>query len=425
MIRAKTATGSRRRRVLVGVLAGVGITYLLLLPRLRQMQADTAKLEREIAARESSNSKQSPALAGSQGEAGSAVSTGHAAAALDPSALREAQEFGAAGRLGDAEARLRATLKGRPLNLDEELFLADIFHRQRDYYRAIQGYRAILSESPGDPRATAALGSLYIALGWTQDAMDILADAVQKNPSNLPLKVALAMANLQHADDGKAETQLRAVKSAAPDQPALWGPLLPLLTHAHRYPEAITIGRDLASRMPDNASVLMELARALLESGNVQEATEMYRRVIAQNDKNAGAHFGLARCYAKIGQREEAIREDEAAIQRQPSLTPARLQLGQLYLQTGRESDGRRLIAAAKADVEKGKRASRVGYLLSNRTHDADSHWQMANAYKERGDLPRQLVELQRTLELNPKHQHAHDLLTKARAQLTTKDGRP
>lgn len=405
MIEARKPGPSARTKALVVLLAVAAATYLILLPRLRQMQSETARIETETARRTAAaNNAPVP-------NADPAVRAADAAPNDAAAQLNAARALSDARRYPEAESRAREALRIKPDSLDAAILIGDLRHRQKDYYGAIQAYRAILKRAPGEPRASAALGSLYIALGWTQDAVTLLQDAIRKNPSNLPLKVALAMACVQHDDFAPAESLLREVKTAAPDQPALWSPLVPVSIDAHHYADAIAYAREVLSRTPNDPRMHAELGRALLESGQIDPAAVEFQKALSLDPESTSAHTGLARCYARQGKRAEAMAECEAALRIQPGLTTAKRLLGQLYLQSGRKEEGARLVAEAEAQTEKTKLATRVGYLLSNKSGDADAHWRMAQAYRDRGDVPRETVELRRALELNPNHQQARQAL--------------
>jgi tetratricopeptide (TPR) repeat protein len=405
-VSVRNKPGASARTISLVILLGVAVsTYLILLPRLHKMQADTARIERETAQRTTApKAELVPSI-------DAAVHAAEAAPNDAGAQVNAARALADTGRYAESEARAREALRIQPANVDAAILVGDIRRRLKDYFGAIEAYRATLKRVPDDPRATAALASLYITLGWTQDATRLLQSTLKKNQANLPLKVALSMVYVQHGDPALAESLLREVKSAAPDRTALWSPVVPVSIELHHYADAIAVAREVLARTPNDPPMRAELGRALLESGQIDEAAAELQRALNLDPQNAAVHTDLGRCYARNSKRVEAIAEYEAALRIDPTLTTAKRLLGQLYIQSGRRPEGARLVAEAEAQDEKTKLATRVGYQLSNKTGDADAHWQMAKAYHERGDIPREIVELRRTLELNPNHKPAKGAL--------------
>src|ERR1041384_2156432 len=86
------------------------------------------------------------------------------------------------------------------------------------------------------------------SFGWPLEAEALLQPAVRAAPDNLYLKVGLALAYLQHENYDAADRLLQEVRSKAPEDTNLWGPLLPLYNKSHRYRDAINVADDILRR---------------------------------------------------------------------------------------------------------------------------------------------------------------------------------
>ncbi len=395
----------KRMRSLLVLLLVLGGVYVALLPWLRRLNAETERINREQrAAKTLPNQIVSTKL----DEAHAAVTR----APNDPQArLNLASLFSEMGNLREAAAQAETVVRLRPTDTAALLFLAQVYQRDHRYDPAIQTYRALLALSPDDSQAAAGLSLIYLAFGWTSDARSVLERAIRAAPSDLHLKVALALVAVQHSDYHEAEKQLLLVRRLAPENAALWIPLIDLYIKSHRFTDAIKVSQDALAQMPNDVRLLNGMGQAFLDSGDAANAEAAFRRVLDLDRDNIVAHHRLALCAKAARNPQDAVRHLEYVEKRAPEFEKTRLLLGQLYLQLHRTEEGQRLLREYESQRKAAQKHSRIGLIVSMNPKSADAHWQMALLYKEENDTPRMVVELRKTVELKPDHAGAKRLL--------------
>ncbi|MEP6754307.1 MAG: tetratricopeptide repeat protein [Chthonomonadales bacterium] len=406
-----------RIRPLIILLAVLGVIYLALWPTLNGLLRKADQINREVDAQKTKPVNPNP---GSD-----ATNVALKAATDNPtdiqSQMRAAMLLSEAGRLDDAEKRLLVAIQLQPDAVAPKLVLAETQRRARKYYDSVKTYRALVASHPTDPQAAVGLGSLYVSFGWTLDALETLKKGLAANPDSLEIKIALALASLQQDNMGEAVRLLSEVRKAKPESALMWAPIVDVYNKAHRYKEAIAAAKDALQALPDNMNVRNELGTAYLENGDFLNARSTFKSSLSAEPDNIPAKYGLAKTYLQSGKEPEAKQILESIHAKGIEFADSQLLLGQIYLRTGEVNRGRELLSDYKKKQAIAEKAKHEGYLLSNRTHVADSHWQMALAYKALGDVPHALLEVQRTHELDPKHVAASNELRRMLPPTTSK----
>ncbi len=404
---------SPRMQILLGLLGVLVLALLLLMPKLRSMLANAERMERESAA----------TLAGAGRAAEDrAVATSTREEALrrprdSDAQLRAAQALLQAGSAEQALPFAQTAAKVNARNSDAWLLLADLQRRARQLHESIQAYKTALRLDPDNGPALAGLASLYISLGWTGDVYELLEPRVKDRPNELPLKVALAMAALQGSDFARAEKYLLEVRQAAPNDIRIWSPLVHLYNSQKRYPDAERIAGEILSRLPGDVPVRNELGFALYRLNHVPEAMAAFRQALAHEAANVAARYYLALCHQRQGDQSAALKELEEVHRASPGYEQTRVILGNLYLQSGRTEEGRRLLHESKELQQRAQRRARLGLLVATKSKSPDAHFQLARLYHQDREPHRALVELHKTLELDPTHAEARNLLHSLESQ--------
>lgn len=398
---------TRRRKWLVAGLLGMAVIYLALLPWRRHMGAEVVRLEREAAAREREERRLTD-LRGALTKAQEDVvrSPGDADAHV-----RLAAQYHSVGRLEDAAQQAEIASGLQPRNSAPLLMLADIQQHARRYTAAIRAYRAALVRQPDSLQATVGLSYLYIMFGWPQEAEAALEPAIRANPQNPQTKVALALAYSQQSHYKEAERLLQQARQLAPQNAALWTPLVHLYNENHRFAEAIAVGRDALALTPQNVALMNEIGQSHYHLNAYPEALQAFARALALSPDDISAHYYQGLCFQRQNQPERAIAELEFVLRHQPSFEQTRQILGILYMRSHRVVEGQRLLAEAKTAATTSQKHIRAGYLVAGQPRSAAAHWQMAQIYLEESDNPRAVVELDKTLELDPHQEQARSLL--------------
>jgi tetratricopeptide (TPR) repeat protein len=177
-------------------------------------------------------------------------------------------ELAAAGRLPEAEGRLRA---------------------------AVAAY----------PPARYYLGTVLIAEGRPGEAIESLRAFIASQPPQLEqvrlARTQLANALLKAGREQDAVAAYRAVLAADPDDSEAMVQLSQILLREERFGDAIPILRQLVARQPGNAWAFGGLGIALASTGRIDDAVDAFRRQIDLDPSNEHARRNLARALAIRG----------------------------------------------------------------------------------------------------------------------------
>ncbi|HZT43294.1 MAG TPA: tetratricopeptide repeat protein [Chthonomonadaceae bacterium] len=398
---------STHMRPLLVALVAIVLLYVALLPQLRRMQAETERLRREEARHNAALTQ--PARPGSD------LDAARAAVAKAPDDLNAnmvlASDLVAAGKPDVALGYVRRCANRAPHDVRINLALADLYERLRRHYDAMQTYRALLAQDPGNLDAINRLCWLYISYGWTTDARALLEPVVRANPDDPHLAVELALTYLQTHDFQRSQQLLLKLRKEHPDELDLWLPLADLYRKQAQFPKAIGVLRDALKLRPGDPALMHSLADARFESDDISGAMSVWQTIVSAAPNDVPAHYGLAECYRKLGKTAEAVQELETVKRLAPGYQETKLMLGQLYLRTGHAIEGGKLLRAYQEEHARSRVFARVSLLLASKPRDPAVHFEMAGIYVSGGNTERAIVELHRALDLNPHYDSARKML--------------
>ena len=402
-----TQNNTSKNKLLIGILVGVVVVYLVLLPWIKKMNAETKKLESEA--------QQNTQKVAEISKVKEAVETSisNAKTSTNPvEILQAASQAKDAGKTDDAIALIEKALTIKPDDADTLLLLADVNSLAKRHYEAMDAYKRILAKDPDNLRAITGLGYIYVSFAWTMEARDLLEATQKKFPQNPQIGVVLTMAYLQHNEFSIAEKTLLKVRALAPQDAALWSPLADVYNKQRNYVKAIQAAEDALLLMPDDPRLLNELASAYYAKGDNEKAIESALKIIAKYPDELRAHYSLALVYQRLKKREEFVKELELIYKISPEYENTRLLLGQAYLQEKRVEESKKLLADYKIEVDGGQNYAKVGHLLATTRNDVKAHFEMALVYQQQKNTPRMIMEAKKTLEIQPNHQGAKDLIS-------------
>ena len=397
---------SRRGKWLLAGLLCLAIVYGALLPWRRQVGTEVARLDRVAEARQKEEIHLQDlhnSLAKAQEEVTRSPGDVQAHMAL-------AAQYHTLGRLEDAAQQAEIAVGLSPQEIAPLLLLADVQQHARHYAAAIRAYKMTLVRQSGNLQASVGLSYLYVMFGWPQDAVTLLEPVVQANPQNPQVKVALALAYVQQSNYKEVERLLLEARHLAPQEAALWTPLVHLYNLNKRYVEAAAVGRDALALLPENVPLIVETGQSYYHLNAYEDALRMLDRALTLSPDDPGAHYYRGLCYQKQNRPEKAIEDMEAVLRHNPNFEQTRQILGTLYIHRSRSAEGERLLAEVKSANDTAQTRAHIAYVVSNQPRSAAAHWQMAQTYLREKDSNRALVELDKTLELDPSREEARSL---------------
>jgi tetratricopeptide (TPR) repeat protein len=389
---------------------GLVVLYLVVLPIRRRMAEETDRLHQAIRARQTAAASQNlpydttTLLVEAGGNSRNVTVQ-----------MRLAQNYFVSGQLAEAAQHARTLVQFYPQNREAWALLGDIERQANHFDAAMQAYREVLARDPNNPQALAGMGFLYVDVGWPLEARALLEPAVRAQPQDPLLKLPLALAYMQRGDFAKAEPLLQDAHRLAPDNVPLWSALLRLYNDTGRYQETLPLAEEALAKSSSGQQtlILYDKGVAQYKLNAIPEATATLSQALVQRPDNIYARFYFALCLQRSNQFEDAARELHTVLRQSPGYQQARQVLAQLDIRLHRTAEAQLLLAEHRRREVLAQKRNRIVETVATEPNSAQAHWQMALLCAQDKNVQRLVVELRKTLELDPHNREAQRLLQK------------
>lgn len=191
----------------------------------------------------------------------------------------------AAGRHGEAIARFKAYVALVPGSADAHHWMALAHLRLGDRRRALAEEEAALAIDSGHTAAVSLRAGLLFSTGRKDEGLQLLGDAVRRDPSNPTLRVELADLLTDAGRYADAEGEYRQVIAARPrDSRALLGMGL-VLGAMGRPADALGPLNEAVDADPRNSEARFARAEVLEQLGRTADARRDYERVASEAER--------------------------------------------------------------------------------------------------------------------------------------------
>ncbi|MBI2152452.1 MAG: tetratricopeptide repeat protein [Candidatus Rokubacteria bacterium] len=173
-------------------------------------------------------------------------------------------------------------------------------------------------------------------------AVDLLAKAVEVDPSFVAAQYALGLAHLALGNRWKAAAQFRASTQLDPAFPEPYKALGDLFLAAPRrlFDQAVEAYQRALELRPFYADAYVGLGDARAAKGEVDAAIASYQKALLYNPANPKVHLSLGKIYhAEKGLYYESVGSYKKAIELDPQFLDARMGLGEVYEDKGLYED--------------------------------------------------------------------------------------
>jgi predicted Zn-dependent protease len=260
-----------------------------------------------------------------------------------------------------------------------------------DVEQAAALYQSVLQKAPKNVEARANLGRTQIARGDLEGARKTLQETVKEAPgADLP-RTLLATVNLLDRKPQEAINAVEDILARNPkDRQARYLKFAALM-EAKRFDEARPLLDDLIADFPNARDLRVQQGLLAVTMGRAKEAETIFTRLNReQGDLKAVA--GLAEAFVGQRQFERAMSVLGEESRKNPQAQDLRLMMAKIAVRSGNYDQGiqefQKLVAANPGN----------GVLLA----------ELANAYREKGELPQAIEKLQEAARLSPKNLMAH-----------------
>jgi tetratricopeptide (TPR) repeat protein len=241
------------------------------------------------------------------------------------------------------------------------------------YRRSLKPFTLELRKHPGDERLIILLGMAHYGMGDYLVAVPFLQQAAEKQPQNLPLRLALAHSCLwskqydcvratykqilnlnassaeaemiagealdETGDDAGAMEHFQAAAAANPKEPNVHFCLGYLLWTQTHYPESV---KEFAAELgndPQNLQAREYLADSFVKLNDYANAQPELEAVLGRDPSSAMVHRDLGIVYASQGKKEDATTELLRAIALDPKDSAPHWRLARLYQSMGKKQE--------------------------------------------------------------------------------------
>lgn len=391
--------------------------------------------------------------------------------ALDPNSARDAWLLGLSldseGKLQQAIAPLRQSLRLDPQSVDTHLLLAGILQQTGDRPAAELQWRAALALDPHaslamenlsrdlladrnytsviewlGPLAAAAslpppvaidLSVAYVKSGLVDDAASLLRRTLDANPGSVPLIEALSAVLVMQSRVEPAAVLLGAAATGHPGDLQLHILLLRVLV-LERNPAAQPLAARLLAAHPHQWELLYLTGLLDEQAGNFSAARLRYQQSLAHNSRYPDAYFQLGVVLESLGDNAAAEKQLRQAIALGYSSPKAYYELGRALHSLGQTAQARQqfqlyrraqlaessqTLAAAQSD--RGDKAGAAGsyaqaaadyrQALALDPHEPLLAYKLAMALEKTGDRVGERAALQQAVQSDPRMAAAQNQL--------------
>ena len=253
-------------------------------------------------------------------------------------ALIESGALMGSGQFGPSREALKRLLGANPSSQDGHFQMGLLNMSEGKFKDAEESYRRCYDLNPANSRGLMGLVELFMIQKQPDRAMKLLREEMQKFPTRLELRLALANVMVRDQKYSQAIAEFNGLLDKVDRKSTAAADLYVRLGEAQRRTGDTQAGIDSLKKardlMPNSAMVLNTLALMLDGAGQKKEAKAMYEGALRVESENAIALNNLAYIIAESpgGDLDQALTFAQRAKQKMPQVEEIADTLGWIYL---------------------------------------------------------------------------------------------
>lgn len=184
------------------------------------------------------------------------------------------------GRLDEAEPLLRQAFEQEP-NSTTLVFLTHVLSMKDDMPTAVNLLESWLEEHPDDSQALHQVGTIYIAQGQDDEAIEVYERLVAQSPDDVVALNNLAW-SYRDIEQDRALTLAEKAADLAPDSAAITDTHAMVLFHRGEFDKALAVNEKALGLEPKNPQLRYHRARILAEAGSNSEAVSILEAIASE-----------------------------------------------------------------------------------------------------------------------------------------------
>ena len=315
--------------------------------------------------------------------------------------MRLAMVLGRQQRNVEAVEVLETLVAKHPEAKLARLSLARFYQESGQLDKAMDGYRNLLQQFPGQQQAILEYGKLLEQQQLYAEAYQLYREGIADNPRAVTVREQLAMLYLKQKRLPEALEQLQVVRQQLPENKQILTRIGLIQLELSDWSQAEVSFRELVLLAPEVDENRYYLGLALLSQGENSEAIEVMAPIRESSAIFSESVLQLAYLFKAAGQDEEAI----AALQR---VIAQDIQKPEIYY----------YLASFLGDLEQLDEAEDViAAGLKQFPHDVNLLYQLGVLYEKRGERDKALEMMQKVLHLDPEHPDALNFIAYHQAE--------
>lgn len=227
---------------------------------------------------------------------------------------------------GHTSEALAALEKLEKTGTDEDrLAVADLYIELGLSDRAVDLLAPLYVEYAGNAGVALLLAECYIDLDREEEAISVL-EQVDTTDSEYGPRSLVLLADLYQSQglDEVALVKLKEARNLAPDEPLLAYGLAELYMTLGAFDQAVPLFAEIAERPELRAELPLDAlyAESLAMTGQFEDAIPLYERAVAERS-DLHTLFGLAMTAHRVGQHQKAVETFQQLIAQDPDYTSA------------------------------------------------------------------------------------------------------
>src|SRR5438876_166895 len=296
----------------------------------------------------------------------------------------------ALGELGQNETAIeefKFALKSDPKSVPALDGLAKALIAQKRYSAAI----AYLKDAPADPVLQDDLAVAYSSSGDVAEAVKLLAQLVQQNPSSADRHARLGLAYTQQSQFRQAVGEFREALRLDPSNDVTRLSYVKALIILAEFQTALPEIQSYFRRKPHDFDALYLMGVVDRGLGDYAAAEPLLKQAEALNPNHYDTRYNLGFVLAKLGRPQDALLHLEKAAQLNAASSEARFQLAAVLRSLGQEQRAREELEGFQEKRQQSVKEDVAGTQVNQ-----------ANEYLQRGEYQRAADLYREALAQNP-----------------------
>src|SRR5437660_1845412 len=290
----------------------------------------------------------------------------------------------ALGELGQNDAAIgefKLALKSDPKSVPALDGLAKALIAQKRYSAAI----AYLKDSPADAVLQDDLAVAYSSNGDVAEAVKLLAQLVQQNPSSADRHARLGIAYTQESEFRQAVDEFREALRLDPSNDVTRLSYVKALIILAEFQTALPEIQGYFRRKPDDFDALYLMGVVDRGLGDYVAAEPLLKQAEALNPNHYDTRYNLGFVLAKLRRGQEALLHLEKAVQLNPASSEARFQLAAVLRGLGQEQRARQELETFQQRKQQSVKENVAGTKVNqaNEYFQAGEYQRAADFYRE------------------------------------------